>query len=73
MTNERSEAQEPIHTDHVRDDGTVDDTPVETFYQPLEYLDVGGEESNRYLRRGERSFLDDRNYFLQQAESSIKD
>jgi len=26
--------------DHVRTDGTVDDTQVETFYRPLEYISV---------------------------------
>lgn len=39
-----------IHDEHVRKDGTLDDTYIETFYQPLEYVVLGGVEPNQYLR-----------------------
>ena len=46
-----------IHTDHVDDEGIIDDAPhnIETYYRPMFGIGRGGTEPDRYLR----VFIDD--------------
>lgn len=48
---------ENLHTDHVDEDGIVDDAPhgVETYYRPCMGIANAGQEPERYVR----VFIDD--------------